>query len=206
MGQQWFAIRTNIKCEAKAERSLENAGYEVYLPRKRIERQHHRTKAWLLWEFPLFMRYLFVSLPDIEADFYTLRRCDGVESVLGIPEVVPASVSENRVVMRPVPIPAKDIEALRLLQNDLAFDETRAAQIHRKEIGRTKKETTKMRFPKGTRFRTEVGGIPFVATVTNVNAKGAVEAMVSLFGRLSAMEVQASEVGKLEIVEEEAAA
>lgn len=169
----WFVVRTNIKCEEKAEQSLRRAGYDVYLPRMKIERQHKRTKKWLVKTLCLFPRYLFVAQPDREANWLKARLCDGVESVLGVCGT-------------PVAVASAKVERLQRMQADLQFDDTRAAKLHRQEIGKTERETTRMRFPPGTRVRAKDGPFAgFRGYVTNVDAKGAVEVIVTLFGRLT---------------------
>lgn len=184
-GTEWYAIRTNIKCERRASRSLTNAGYEVYMPMKRWEDLHHRTKKVILHEIPLFMRYLFVAQPEQGADWYTLRRCDGVECVLGIDG--------------PAPIPEKDITGLMHLEyQKLAFDSTREAKIRKGEIARTKRDTVRMHYPEGTRIRTVVGDIPLVATVTSVNAHGTIEAVVEAMGRLVPIAVESEQVQRVD--------
>ena len=79
----WYVVRTNIKCEKRALAALTGAGYEAYLPLMRRDVVHHRTKKVVTKEFVLFNRYLFVAQPAEGADWFRLRRCDGVEAVLG---------------------------------------------------------------------------------------------------------------------------
>ena len=33
----WYVVRTNIKCEEKASANIRAAGFDVYLPRSRVE-------------------------------------------------------------------------------------------------------------------------------------------------------------------------
>ena len=97
---------------------------------------HHRTKKVVTKELVLFNRYLFVAQPAAGADWFRLRRCDGVEAVLG---------SGGRY----LPVDARAVEAFRRAEAELEFDETRAARLRRKEIGRTRKATAAMQFPAG---------------------------------------------------------
>lgn len=173
----WYAIRTNIKCEHKARQNLRRAGYGVYLPEMRIERQHKRTKKWLTKTLCLMPRYLFVQMPDGPEDWYNLRKCEGVECVMGIEG-------------QPIPIRPEDgehpVERLMEMQSNLDFDDTRDAKIKRREIGRNKRETTKMKFPVGSRVRAKDGPFAtFRGYVTNVKAKGEVAVLLNVFGRMT---------------------
>ena len=140
----WYVVRTNIKCEKRALSALTAAGYEAYLPLMRRDVVHHRTKKVVTKELVLFNRYLFVAQPAAGADWFRLRRCDGVEAVLG---------SGGRY----FPVDAHAVEAFRRAEAELEFDETRAARLRRKEIGRTRKATAAMQFPAGADIRVKKG-------------------------------------------------
>jgi transcriptional antiterminator NusG len=177
---RWFVCRTNPKCEQKAKTSLRRAGYGVYLPEMHIERQHRRTKQWATKTLWLMPRYIFVEMPlgSLNSDWFTLRRCDGVSSVLGIKDANGDDV--------PFPIPSSKVERLMAMQAEMEFDDTRAAKIRRREIGRNERDTTTMRFPIGSRIRAKEGTFAaFRGLVTNITARGEVEAMIELFGRLT---------------------
>lgn len=173
----WYVIRTNIKGEEKALRNLSLAGYEVYYPRKRIEIKHKRTNVYSVKEQPLMMRYLFVAQPERNADWYTLRACEGVEGVLGIDG--------------PMRVPYRVVQQIYDAEFDMQYDDTRAARIHRKEEAKTKKETTVMKFPEGTLAL--IGSGPFQGfhgRVEEVTSKGTVKLLTSLFGSLTTVEIQ----------------
>ena len=183
----WYVVRTNIKCEKRALAALTGAGYEAYLPLMRRDVVHHRTKKVVTKEFVLFNRYLFVAQPAERADWFRLRRCDGVEAVLG---------SGGRY----LPVDARTVAAFRQAEAELEFDETRAARLRRKEIGRTRKATAAMRFPVGAAIRVKkdlahahpFGG--FFGQVESVRGRGVVTAMIELFGRLTPVQFQAGEI------------
>ena len=186
----WYVVRTNIKCEKRALAALIAAGYEAYLPLMRRDVVHHRTKKLITREFVLFNRYLFVAQPAVGADWFRLRRCDGVEAVLG---------SGGRY----QPVDARAVEAFRRAEVELEFDETRAARLRRKEIGRTRKATAAMQFPAGAAIRVRkdfahahpFGG--FFGKVESVRGKGVVTAMIELFGRLTPVEFQPDEIERV---------
>ena len=88
-------------------------------------------------------------------------------------------------------------------KSELEFDETRAAKLRRKEIGRTRKATAAMQFPAGSDIRVRkdfahahpFGG--FFGKVESVRGKGVVTAMIELFGRLTPVEFQADEIERV---------
>jgi len=132
----WFVVQTNIKCEEKATGNLSDAGITVYYPSFKKEIVHHRTKKVVTKTYPLFRGYLFVCMPKVGADWFTLRRCEGVESVLGVEG-------------RPIPVPAKSVEQFIAAQADLQFDQTDKARIHRGEIKKNRKEQVRSVFIPG---------------------------------------------------------
>lgn len=174
----WYVCRTNIRSEDKAEANLRAAGYETYLPKMRKDIIHHRSKAIITREFVLFNRYLFAAQPAIGADWYTLRQCEGVESVLGINGT-------------PMPVPAAHIERFRNAEIDMLFDDTHAAKVHRGEIERTQKEQIRKTFRAGSSKRVVNGPFGgFCALVTNVTGRDTIKAMVSIFGGMVPVEFQ----------------
>jgi transcriptional antiterminator NusG len=90
---------------------------------------------------------------------------------------------------------AQSLDAIRKAEADFAFDETRAGKLHRREIGKTKRETTRMKFPVGSKVRISDGPFTsFNGEVTNVNGRGHLMVMASLFGRLTPVELAADQV------------
>lgn len=143
-----------------------------------IERQHRRTKQWVTHELLLMPRYIFVEMPAGAHDWFSLRRCDGVHSILG--------ASDASGEAAPFPIPSKNVERLMAMQADMQFDDTRAARIRRREIGKNRRDTITMKFPVGSKVRAKDGPFAsFGGMVTNITAKGEVEAMIEIFGRLT---------------------
>ena len=58
--QQWFAVRTQLKCEKQVAVYFERAGIECYLPLQRYTRQWGRRKVEV--EIPLISNYIFVNI------------------------------------------------------------------------------------------------------------------------------------------------
>lgn len=191
----WYVVRTNIKCEDKAARNLRQAGYRVYLPKMRKDIVHHRTKKRITRSFVLFNRYLFVGVPAENPNWYKLRACEGVECVLG------EDGPEGR---RYLPVPRETVASFIMAQRNLDFDATRRAEIKRKEIGRTEKQTLKMRFPVGSRFRVKkdwqhdhpFGG--FYGQVVKVAGRRKIKAMMEIFATLVPIEIDPSDIEPVE--------
>lgn len=177
----WYVVRTNIKCEEKAERNLRRAGFSTYSPMARLERFNKRRKVWVETELRLMPRYLFVETSG-EVPWYILRACEGVEKVLGA-DGTPCRLHDAE---------EKALRDVMAAEADLLFDTTRAAKIRRGEIGKTKRDTVRMRFPVGTPIRITDGPFAqFFAQVTNVTGKGKLQALVMIFGHLSPVEIPA---------------
>jgi transcription antitermination factor NusG len=183
-----YVVRTNIKAEDKAERNLRNAGFATYAPWQRFERLNRRKRIWVQHEMRLAPRYIFLdtgALSREQTPWGIIRGCEGVEHVLGYQGLpLPLSGGEE-----------KALNAIKAAERDFAFDETRAGKLHRREIGKTKRETTRMKFPVGSKVRINEG--PFIAfggEVTNVNGRGHLLVMTEIFGRLTAVEMEPGQV------------
>lgn len=107
----WYVVQSAVSSERKARDELKRAGHETFFPFWRKEIKHHRSKKWMMREFPLFMRYGFVHLtgPDQCSE---LADVDGVDKVL-------------RVQGFPVPVDDDVIVRIRRAVDSGAFDETR---------------------------------------------------------------------------------
>ena len=62
--KQWFAVRTQLKCEKQVSVFLSRAGIECYLPLQRYTRQWGRRKVEV--ELPLISNYIFVNIDRSE--------------------------------------------------------------------------------------------------------------------------------------------
>jgi len=187
----WYVVRTNIKCEDKAERNLKATGFRTYAPWQKFERLNRRKRVWVQHEMRLAPRYLFLDTGDLNREqtpWGLIRGCEGVEKVL-----------DNQGL--PIPLNSDEVKALHSImdaERDFAFDETRAGKLHRREIGKTRKETTKMRFPVGSKVRISDGPFAtFGGEVTNVTGRGHLMVMTEIFGRLTPVELEAGQVEKL---------
>lgn len=184
----WYVVRCNIKSEDKAETNLRRAGFRTYAPWQKFERFNRRKKVFIQHELRLAPRYLFLDVGDLRREqtpWGIIRGCEGVEAVLGYQGL-------------PIPLHGKEIEALEAImaaERDHVFDETRAGKLHRREIGKTKRETTRMKFPVGSKVRINEGPFAtFGGEITNVTGRGHLQVMTEIFGRLTPVELEANQV------------
>lgn len=174
----WYVVRTNIKCEARASRSLRAAGYFVYRPKMKKDVWHRRKKVMDRREYVLFNRYIFVSVPAVNADWYTLRNCDGVESVLGING-------------RPFPVHREDVIDFMLAQRSGEFDEITHPN---------RKAEAEAMYPVGSILKVKdyrSSAHPFAGMhgeVLGVKGKGVVKAMLGIFGSLFPVELRFEDI------------
>ncbi len=184
LSKAWYVVRANIKCEAKAADNIRLAGFDVYYPRQRYERKHRRTNLYTTHERPLMIPYLFVGFDKNKKHFGFVRACEGVEKFLEVQG-------------EPIPVSAKDVQAIYLAEVDMVFDDTRAARIHRKEEAISMKETVKMKFPVGRDVYVMDEMHPlsqFHGVVQEITKTGNVKALVNLFGRMTPVEFEADQL------------
>ena len=184
---RWFVVRTRSRSEAKARDALLDAGFGVYLPERRIDRQHRRSKAWITDIEPLLVGYAFVQFPaDGSAGWRELRCCDGVTGVLG-------NIG-NDGELRPVAVPGLVVERLMASQMLGAFDALRPARIDAEGLRRM--------FVEGDTIQ-PVGGplAGWKLTVAGVTGAGMVQAMGELFGRLTTVTLHPRDLGVRQMAE-----
>lgn len=123
-------------------------------------------------------RYLFVAFRPMDANFYRVGSCDGVECILSLDG-------------HPVRVSGESVETIFLAETDMAFDDTRAARIHRREEAATAKENTARRFPVGKDIFVTDEGNPFASLngiVNEITKAGRIIALIELFGRMTPVE------------------
>lgn len=176
----WYAIETMPKAEDKAERDLRLAGITVYAPIARTERWNKRKKVHVERTLRLMPRYLFVNVGTIGDLWHIIRSCRGVSRALGA-DGMPARLNNFE---------TKALEEVMQAEQELHFDTTRNARIRRGEIGKNQRETARIQYPVGSKVRIMKGPLTaFTAEVTTVTGRGKLEALVSVFGRLSTVEI-----------------
>lgn len=168
--------------ETVAERKIWNAAFDCYYPRLRREIVHHRTNKLVVKAFPLFQTYIFVSLPTANAEW--LKDCKGVSYVLG---------SEGK--MFPVD---GHVARLQEAEHEMLFDDTRESRIKHKLEARTKRENVLRTFQRDMPIRVRIDRSHpfsgFTGMVTGATSRGTIEAVLSLFGRLTPVEFAPNEI------------
>lgn len=164
--RRWYVVRTNIKCEDKAARSLRAAGYRAYVPKMRKTIIHHRTKAQIDRHFHLFNRYIFMAVIEGASVSKSARECDGVEEVLRVQhngELAWGEVSREQIAMV--------MRAQRRGEfNDISPKSKKAASIKRFAMGSSIK----------VREGHALSG--FYGTVKGIKGRGVIKAMLQIFG------------------------
>lgn len=189
----WYVIRTNIKCEYKALRELQDAGFEAYLPECKIERFNRRRRVRVISTLCLLPRYLFVRVGD-GASWRKLRSCNGVEDVLPggdrPAEPVRDRVDADGVVFNPV-------DRMQDWQADMAFDDTDAARRHR---GVTVKNTIEALRKRLHHKRVRITDGPFASfpgVVDHVESLDRLQVLISIFGRPTTLHLEMGQIEEL---------
>src|SRR5690349_6944970 len=96
-GERWFSFYTHIHAEKRAQQSIEELGFKVFIPfEKRILRRPRAKPR--TYEAPLFPRYGFVRFDINRAEWGEIKYCKGVVDILrndGIPCSVPQQVIDG---------------------------------------------------------------------------------------------------------------
>lgn len=147
----WFVLRCSTGEEAAAALALHQLGFDAYCPMMRVGRRHHRTKAIIVKEKPLFPGYLFAAQPrkvgDEEwTDFDAMqKRPEKHES-----QKVFRSVLRSKKDGAFLPVPGLMVEAFQVEEMDMAFDDTEAARRHRGEVEKSRVDELRKFFPIGS--------------------------------------------------------
>lgn len=190
-GDLWFAVRTNVKAEHKAQDELRDAGFEVFLPEGRYERYNSRLAVNIVTTYRLFPSYLFLRQPAIP-NWLAVRDCEGVDTVLpGFP-------------LEPLPVPTKDVLTIRAAYNAHVFDDTAEGRRFR---GETKGKMLNSLRKKFTGRKVRVTDGPFASFPGEVEIVESLERLkvcVSIFGRPTPVELEFGQVELLDEVKEAA--
>lgn len=98
----WFAVRTNPRCEDRAQDALAEKGFETFAPKGVKEIIHNRSKKRIEREFALLTGYIFLAMPLARSRRHwgLVRKCQGVKAPVGIGG-------------EPIELPLQAIESLR---------------------------------------------------------------------------------------------
>jgi transcriptional antiterminator RfaH len=106
---RWYLIHCKPQQDTRALAHLERQGYQCYAPTINTEKLRGRRKAII--QEPLFPRYLFIHLNEIEDNWYPIRSTRGVGNI----------VSSNG---QPIPV------------HDRVIDDIRTRVAHRTDLAR----------------------------------------------------------------------
>lgn len=175
------------KGEFIIERSLRDAGFDIFMPSMRKEVRHHRTNEFMERRFALLIGYVFVKLASPDPNFFALSRCDGVTAILGAAG-------------RPMVIPTQHINALITAEDEADEHFERQRGIRLAKASRPTKRQLEEMHPKGTPIVISpahklLGGLG--ATVLGATGRNTLRVMMSTLGSLVPVEIDAAEVEKV---------
>lgn len=90
----WYVIHTKPRQEFRAFEQLQNQGYEVFLPC--VDAEHLKLGQVLHRTEPLFPRYLFIRLNQVDHDWGPIRSTKGVSQLVRFGGV-PASLDDEQI-------------------------------------------------------------------------------------------------------------
>ncbi|MFU0504026.1 transcription termination/antitermination protein NusG [Pseudaminobacter sp. NGMCC 1.201702] len=170
---RWFAVRVRGGMADPVFAELQDAGYDVYLPRRRYDRYNRRMRVMSERSEPLLPGYLFVAHPRRGGQPDDWSEVRGVNGVVG-----PLSST-----VAPLVIPAAVIEAIITAEFESAYDETAAAKRARGDTDRSRLE---QRFKPGRQFVVSDGPFAsFLAEADSITHDERVKTLVEIFGRMT---------------------
>ena len=181
---KWFVIETRPKAERKAASELRKAGIaDAYVPEYLRERFNKRRKVRQITTLCHYPRYILAFLDP--QDFGALRSCNSIIDVLpGFP-------------LDPVPIKAKDVEALRDAQARHLFDDTDQGRRARGETVKNTLAAMRKRL-KGKRVRVKDGPFTsFPGTVEAVHSLERLRVTIEIFGQATPVELESGQIEEL---------
>jgi len=108
----WYLIHTKPKQEFRAQENLDQQGYTTFLPTLKVQKLKKNTVE--VQEDPLFHRYLFIQLDQVQSNWFPIRSTRGVHQMVrfGIhaePAIVPDFLLEALRTWDPDRLPAKEL-------------------------------------------------------------------------------------------------
>jgi transcription antitermination factor NusG len=110
----WYVCTFRPRKALDAMHAIRKAGFDVYLPRARIERWSKRGHCYTLEELPALPPYIFVGFVPGESHFDRVRKLER-ETLIG-----------NFLGVRGTPeeLPAEIVEAIHIMETEMKFDDT----------------------------------------------------------------------------------
>jgi transcription antitermination factor NusG len=168
--KDWFVARCRVGTERLAADELEDGGFEIYLPQRRVRNFVRRQRLMTNQHQPAMPGYLFVATEKgCQIDWGHLRDNSSFRHV-GRP---------LRGLYGPLRIPAAVIIAISVDEMNGKLDEVGA------------QDKLAERFAKGTEVRAVSGSFAnLMAIVESVTGQGRIKALTSLFGRMTTVEFE----------------
>jgi transcription antitermination factor NusG len=107
----WYVATFRPRKALDAMHAILGAGFDVYLPRARIERWSKRGHCYTLVERPAMTPYLFVGFAPKEKHFGIVHGMDEIGGFLGVDG-------------EPCPVPAEVVAKILEMEVDMKFDDT----------------------------------------------------------------------------------
>lgn len=177
--RRWFVLRVSPAYDVRLRKGITDRvfsdlvalGYDVYVPRRRLDRFNRRLNVTAEWSEPLMPGYLFINHPKHGDPFDDWSKIRAVRGVIG------PLHGENG----PLLIPGAIIEVVMNLEFASAYDDTTAGKKLR---GETERQRLEARFPGGSLVLVSDGPFAsFMARVESLTVEGKVAALVDIFGR-----------------------
>ena len=181
--RRWFVLRLrtnyNLRLQAGAAdiafNSLREMGYDVYLPRRRLDKFNRRKRVLAEWSEPLMPGYLFLVHPRPGQAFDDWSEVRSLEEVIG-------PLSDDG---RPLLLAHGVVEALINSEFSSTYDDTEAGKRFRGENGSRR---LRERFRTGRQFVVNDGPFAsFLATVDAMTRDEKVRVLVDILGRMVPM-------------------
>lgn len=185
---RWYLIRVAGPRD-KVYHELTRAGFEKRAIISKRTYKHKRSHKQIERIEPLLGPYVFVHMPAVGANWLRLKSCDGVEAIM-----TTVGTSGER---HPFVIPRRVVIDLYIRQRRGDFDQTGFTR-------RDRRERTRRIYGKGNIVRINDGPFEsFNGKVDRVNKRGAVDVLVSLFGRDTTIHFHEIDVeaGMIELVD-----
>ena len=94
----WYLIHTKPKQEFRAQENLNHQGYRTFLPTLKVQKLKKNTIE--VQEDPLFHRYLFIQLDQVQSNWFPIKSTRGVHQIVRFgmyadPVIVPDELVEE---------------------------------------------------------------------------------------------------------------